>query len=122
MRFGDQPRADDRGVVERSPPAWRLAAAVLIVAATTVGGLLGCKGGGSQPPVAAGDADPGLRDLKDFLTAAKAAGSKTGRAEALPVIQAQHMAADYYLGRGDIVFQWGASLSDAPEAAKRIVA
>lgn len=64
----------------------------------------------------------GLQDLKAFLTAAKAAGQKTTRGEALPAIQAQYMAADYSLGKGDIVFEWGAELSTGPEAAKRIVA
>ena len=122
MRSIDRFGSDDRLVTQRSPLACPLVAAVMAVAAMTAGGVLGCKGGGSQQPVAAGDADPGLQDLKDFLTAAKVAGRKTTRAEALPVIQAQHMAADYYLGKGDIVFQWGASLSDAPDAGKRIVA
>jgi hypothetical protein len=105
----------------REPLRGLLAATVLVVAAA--GGLVGCGGGDRGPQTAApGDADPGLQDLKDFLTAAKAAGRKTTRAEALPIIQAQHMAADYELGKGDIVFEWGAKLSTGPEAAKRIVA
>lgn len=96
-----------------------IAFAVMIAAA---GGLVGCQSGGGPQQAAQGDADPGLSDLKMFLEAAKAAGRKTTRDVALPVIQAQHMAADYELGTGDIVFEWGAELSTGPEAAKRIVA
>lgn len=118
----DQPGRDDRPAAERSPPRCVLVAAALAVAVTAAGGLIGCKRGGSPQQVAAGDADPGLQDLKMFLEAAKAAGRKTTRAEALPMIQAQHMAADYYLGKGDIVFLWGSALSDAPDSGKRIVA
>lgn len=105
------------------PSRWPLRGIALVCMATAVCGMLGC-GGGSGPRQAAaeGEADVGLRDLKMFLEAAKAAGRKTTRGEALPVIQAQHMAADYSLGKGDIVFEWGAGLSTGPEAAKRIVA
>ena len=106
-------------------PRWILPQALaLVVMAVGACGLAGCGGGGGGGPQQAteGEADAGLRDLKMFLEAAKAAGGRTTRDEALPVIQAQHMAADYYLGKGDIVFEWGAELSTGPEAAKRIVA
>lgn len=94
----------------------------LVVMAAVACGLAGCGGGSGPQQAAQGEADAGLRDLKMFLEAAKAGGRKTTRDEALPVLQAQHMAADYYLGRGDIVFEWGTGLANGPEAAKRIVA
>ncbi|MFM9025088.1 MAG: hypothetical protein ACKON7_07075 [Planctomycetaceae bacterium] len=104
-------------------PLDRLGVAIaFVVMAAAAGGLVGCGSGGGPQQVAQGDADPGLSDLKMFLEAAKAGGRKTTRDVALPVIQAQHMAADYSLGTGDIVFEWGAELSTGPEAAKRIVA
>ena len=100
-------------------------ATLITVAVVAAGGfavLPGCGGRGGRPQAAAGDADMGLVDLKAFLEGAKAGKLKTTRADALPVIQAQHMAADYALGKGDIVFQWGTALADGPEAAKRLVA
>jgi hypothetical protein len=66
--------------------------------------------------------DAGLQDLKAFLTSAKASGQATTRAAAAPVIGGVHLAADYYLGSGQIVFLWGAQLSDEADAAGRIIA
>jgi hypothetical protein len=92
----------------------------MAVAAPSV--VVGCRGKGSPQQASVDEADAGLRDLKAFLEAAKAAGWKTSRNEALPVIQALHMVADVSLGRGDVVFLWGGGLSDAPDAAHRILA
>jgi hypothetical protein len=92
--------------------------------AVAMGGLVGCgsRGGGGGDIQAVADPDAGLKDLKAFLEQAKASGQATTREAAGPTISAVHMAADYYLGSGQIVYIWGTKLADGPEAAGRIVA
>jgi len=98
---------------------WRLAAAAVAIGLALAAGCTEPETGEVQLE---SKPDAGLQDLKAFLTSAKASGQATTRAAAAPVLGAVHLAADYYLGSGQIVFLWGTQLSDVPEAADRIIA
>lgn len=96
--------------------------AVLFGGMLGLAAVAGCGQPATPEPEVVSEPDAGLLDLKAFLTAAKANGQATTRDAAGPPLRAVHLAADYYLGSGQIVFLWGAQLSDDAAAAGRIIA
>jgi len=98
----------------------RVARRLLIATCLTLA-VAGCSGAPRQ--VAPPTPNDGLVDLREMLRRTATTGDSVPKsAAALRALDAAYPAAGRFIGTGAVEYVWGSRLSDAPEAATRVVA